>query len=104
MPTYQYECSRCGYSFERFQKITDPPAKRCPKCRCGVKRVPASGAGIIFKGSGFYQTDYRSDSYKNAATKESGGGKKTDKTESKSTSTSSETKPKAEPVDKKKSA
>jgi putative FmdB family regulatory protein len=70
MPTYQYECSRCGNAFERFQKITDPPAKRCPKCRGGVRRVPASGAGIIFKGSGFYQTDYRSKSYSEAASKE----------------------------------
>ena len=81
MPTYQYECSRCGYSFERFQKITDPPAKRCPKCRCGVKRVPASGAGIIFKGSGFYQTDYRSRSYNEAAKKDKAAAEpaKTDK-------------------------
>jgi putative FmdB family regulatory protein len=76
MPTYEYECSRCGHSFELFQGIKDPPAKRCPKCRCAVRRVPSSGAGIIFKGSGFYQTDYRSKSYKEAATKDSGAADK----------------------------
>ncbi len=70
MPTYEYECTKCGYTFERFQKMTDEPLKRCPKCRCKVKRLIGSGAGIIFKGSGFYQTDYRSSSYKEAEKKE----------------------------------
>jgi putative FmdB family regulatory protein len=67
MPTYQYECRRCGNVFERFQSIKDKPVKRCPECRGGVKRVPGAGAGIIFKGSGFYQTDYRSKGYGEAA-------------------------------------
>lgn len=67
MPTYEYECLRCGHDFERFQKITDAPVKTCPKCRGKVRRRIGTGAGIIFKGSGFYATDYRSDSYHKAA-------------------------------------
>jgi putative FmdB family regulatory protein len=59
MPTYEYECTNCGYSFEAFQKITDPPFKTCPKCNNKVRRLISSGAGIIFKGTGFYATDYR---------------------------------------------
>jgi putative FmdB family regulatory protein len=74
MPTYQYECQRCGNIFERFQKISDPPLKVCSKLRCKgrVKRMIGTGAGIIFKGSGFYSTDYRSESYKAAHNKEKG--------------------------------
>lgn len=59
MPTYEYECTHCGHSFEAFQKITDKPLNKCPKCNNKVKRLISSGAGIIFKGSGFYATDYR---------------------------------------------
>ncbi len=59
MPTYEYECSKCGYTFERFQNMSDEPLKRCPKCRCKVRRLLGVGAGIIFKGSGFYETDYK---------------------------------------------
>lgn len=72
MPTYQYECQRCGKIFEQFQKISDPPLKICPKksCKGRVKRMIGTGAGIIFKGSGFYTTDYRSESYKTALSKE----------------------------------
>ena len=70
MPTYEYECKKCGHEFERFQKISDPPLKRCPKCRGAIRRKIGSGAGLIFKGSGFYITDYRSDSYKKAASSE----------------------------------
>lgn len=70
MPTYEYECTSCGHVFERFQSITDKPLKRCPECRCKVRRLIGSGAGIIFKGSGFYETDYRSESYKQAAKRE----------------------------------
>ena len=58
MPTYEYECLRCGYRFEEFQKMSDEPVKRCPKCNGKVKRLISTGAGIIFKGSGFYATDY----------------------------------------------
>ena len=67
MPTYEYECQKCGHRFELFQMMSEEPKKRCPECRGKVKRLIGSGAGIIFKGSGFYQTDYRSDSYKKAA-------------------------------------
>ena len=71
MPTYEYECLKCGAQFERFQSIKDDPLKRCPTCRGKVRRLVGTGAGIIFKGSGFYQTDYRSESYRQAAKKES---------------------------------
>lgn len=67
MPTYDYECGNCGYIFEVFQSISDKPLKKCPKCSGKVKRCIGAGAGVIFKGSGFYQTDYRSESYKRAA-------------------------------------
>ena len=59
MPTYEYECLKCGYRFERFQKITENPIKTCPKCRKLVRRLIGTGSGIIFKGAGFYATDYR---------------------------------------------
>lgn len=75
MPTYEYECLRCGHHFEKFQKMSDPPAKRCPKCRGKVKRRIGTGAGILFKGSGFYITDYRSESYKKAAKSEAESAK-----------------------------
>ena len=71
MPTYDYVCENCGYEFEQFQTITAKPIRKCPRCgREGVKRLIGVGAGIIFKGSGFYETDYRSESYKKAAEKE----------------------------------
>jgi putative FmdB family regulatory protein len=60
MPTYEYRCNRCGHTFEKFQQITAEPVKRCPECgRRSVERLIGTGAGIIFKGSGFYETDYR---------------------------------------------
>lgn len=67
MPTYDYVCTRCGHEYELFQKMSDEPQKRCPKCRSKVERKIGSGAGLIFKGSGFYITDYRSDDYKKKA-------------------------------------
>jgi putative FmdB family regulatory protein len=78
MPTYEYACEKCGQNFEAFQSMRDEPFRECPKelCRLGrwghgkVKRLLGTGAGIIFKGSGFYTTDYRSSSYKEAAKKE----------------------------------
>jgi len=73
MPTYEYECKKCGHRFELFQKITDPPRKRCPKCRGAVRRLIGAGGVMLFKGSGFYATDYRSESYKKQKEKESGG-------------------------------
>jgi len=74
MPTYEYECTKCGHLFEKFQSMKDEPLKRCPKCRCKVKRLLGTGAGIIFKGSGFYQTDYRSSAYHEAAKREKSAG------------------------------
>lgn len=71
MPTYEYECEKCGKRLEKVQPITAEPLKDCPKCKKKtLRRVISSGGGIIFKGSGFYQTDYRSDSYKKSAEKE----------------------------------
>jgi putative FmdB family regulatory protein len=68
MPTYAYKCDSCGHEFDQFQSITAKPVHKCPACgKRTVKRLVGTGAGIIFKGSGFYQTDYRSDTYKKAA-------------------------------------
>ncbi|HUS58390.1 MAG TPA: FmdB family zinc ribbon protein [Planctomycetota bacterium] len=64
MPTYEYECTVCGHRFEEFQSITAAALEDCPKCGKKVKRLLGNGSGIIFKGSGFYQTDYRSKEYK----------------------------------------
>ena len=63
MPTYSYICESCGNQFDLFQKMSDPPVDRCPKCGGRVRRKIGAGAGIIFKGSGFYATDYRSPDY-----------------------------------------
>jgi len=61
VPTYEYQCRRCGHRFEVFQRIVDPPVKDCPKCEAsdGVEQIISGGSGLIFKGSGFYETDYR---------------------------------------------
>ncbi len=59
MPTYEYECKKCGHLFERFQSMMEDPVKVCPECGGKVKRLISSGAGLIFKGSGFYITDYK---------------------------------------------
>jgi putative FmdB family regulatory protein len=106
MPTYEYSCQKCGQNFEAFQSMRDEPFRECPKDLCRlpkwghgkVKRLLGTGAGLIFKGSGFYSTDYRSESYKAAAKKESapkaseGGGDKPSKTEPAKTSSPGETK------------
>lgn len=70
MPTYEYRCRDCRYRFEEFQRITDPPVTSCPRCKGEVERLISAGSGLLFKGSGFYITDYRSESYKKAADKE----------------------------------
>ena len=68
MPTYDYECAKCGHTFDAFQNMSDEPLKKCPECgQKGLKRLIGGGLGVIFKGSGFYITDYRSESYKKAA-------------------------------------
>ncbi len=70
MPTYQYRCNNCQFEFEVFQKISDSPLNTCPECKGRVQRIVSGGAGFLLKGSGFYTTDYRPDSYKKAAEKE----------------------------------
>lgn len=59
MPTYEYRCKKCGYEFDEFQKMTEEPLRVCPKCNGELKRLIGTGAGPIFKGNGFYQTDYK---------------------------------------------
>lgn len=92
MPTYEYACETCGHKFDAFQSMKDEPLQDCPECgRKSLKRLIGTGAGIIFKGNGFYCTDYRSDSYDKARQKdkqepasktETSGTKETAKTES----------------------
>jgi putative FmdB family regulatory protein len=94
MPTYDYKCDACEHEFELFQSIKADPIKKCPECgRAKVRRLIGPGAAIVFKGSGFYKTDYRSESYKKAASSESaspsaGTTDKKGKTESKKASKS----------------
>jgi putative FmdB family regulatory protein len=74
MPTYEYRCAACGHELEQFQSITAAPPKKCPAChKAKLQRLMGTGAGVIFRGSGFYQTDYRSESYKQAADAEKKG-------------------------------
>jgi putative FmdB family regulatory protein len=72
MPTYEYRCPACGTDFEKFQKMSDPSAADCPSCGAAADRRMSAGAGLVFKGSGFYITDYRGDSYKKAAQSDAG--------------------------------
>jgi putative FmdB family regulatory protein len=68
MPTYEYECAACGHEFELFQQMSEAVKRKCPKChKRSLQRRVGIGAGVLFKGSGFYETDYRSESYKKAA-------------------------------------
>ena len=82
MPTYEYRCPK-GHEFEVFQRITEEPGATCPECGERAERQLSAGAGLLFKGSGFYITDYRSDSYKKAAGGEKSGGEKSSGSESK---------------------
>jgi|SRR6516162_7471646 putative FmdB family regulatory protein len=107
MPTYEYVCEKCGHQFEKFQSISAKPLTTCPEEACTqkkwgkglVKRAISGGAGLIFKGSGFYITDYRSDKYKEAAKKEaapaasSGGESKSSGGDSKPAASKPEAKP-----------
>ena len=105
MPTYEYQCSECGHTFEEFQSITAAAIHRCPECKKNkVQRLIGCGSALIFKGKGFYQTDYRSDNYKKAAEADKpqaasskkdsvgghGGGKKTEAKVSSNPSTSAD--------------
>jgi len=68
MPTYEYQCEACEHNFDEFQSIKDKPLKKCPQCgKNKLRRIFGAGAAILFKGSGFYETDYRSESYKKSA-------------------------------------
>lgn len=83
MPTYEYVCAKCGHEFEQFQSMKDEPLKKCPKCKkAGLKRLVGGGAGLIFKGSGFYITDYK----KKSGGEKSGSDKPAAKSETKSES------------------
>jgi putative FmdB family regulatory protein len=89
MPTYDYVCDSCGHEFEAFESITSQPQTDCPECKTPkLRRKIGPGAAILFKGSGFYKTDYRSDSYKSAA--------KAEKSSSESSSTSKSDSPKSD--------
>jgi putative FmdB family regulatory protein len=79
MPTYEYECEKCQHLFEQVQKITDEPVKVCPVCGGKVKRLISGGGGFLFKGNGFYITDYRSESYKKRQKEETGTTTKDEK-------------------------
>jgi len=82
MPTYDYECDACDHAFEEFQSMMDKPLKKCPKCgKPKLRRLIGTGAAILFKGSGFYQTDYRSESYKSAAKADEPKAKEAPKTD-----------------------
>lgn len=86
MPTYEYQCKNCGLKFEEFQSIADAPLQNCPSCRGQLVRLLSGGAGLIFKGSGFYITDYKNKS----------GGNSDGKSTSKGTDNKSETAAKTE--------
>jgi putative FmdB family regulatory protein len=90
MPTYDYECDACGHKLEIFQGINEQALKKCPSCNKNqLRRLFGTGAAIVFKGSGFYQTDYRSDSYKKGAAADSSSTGESKSSETKSDSSSS---------------
>lgn len=99
MPTYDYKCNACGHRFELFQSMKDSPKRKCPACeKNALERLIGTGAAILFKGSGFYETDYRSESYRKSAEAEKSSGSSESKSETKP-DTKVEAKPekKAEP-------
>jgi putative FmdB family regulatory protein len=99
MPTYEYECTKCAHRFEKFQSMSAEPIKTCPKCKKKVRRLIGKGAGIIFKGGGFYETDYRSASYQKKAESEkksSTPDSKSDKSKSPAKETKTDTPSKKE--------
>jgi putative FmdB family regulatory protein len=91
MPTYDYECTACGHRFDELQSFSTPPLTKCPKCKKNkLQRLFGGGGAIIFKGSGFYETDYRSDSYKKAAEKDKKSAEGSSSSEKSSEKSSSE--------------
>lgn len=96
MPTYDYACEACSHEFEHFQSITSSPLRKCPECgERKLKRLIGAGAGLLFKGSGFYITDYRSEGYKEAAKKDAPKDKKKDSKDKSSSGKKSKSKEKA---------
>ena len=88
MPTYDYLCDACGHEFELFQSITEPLKRKCPECKKPkLRRLFGTGAAVVFKGSGFYQTDYRSESYKSGAEKDKPKSESSDKSDTSSSKT-----------------
>jgi putative FmdB family regulatory protein len=97
MPTYEYECDACGHEFEEFQSMSDELLVKCPKCgKKKLRRLFGTGAAVLFKGSGFYETDYRSDSYKTAAKADKEAGKPAAATDGKSGASDAPAAPAAE--------
>lgn len=95
MPTYDYKCKKCDHAWEAFQSIKAEPIKKCPECgKNQAQRLISGGGGILFKGGGFYETDYRSDSYKKAAKADSESSSSS-KSESKSSDKKADSKPAA---------
>lgn len=98
MPTYDYECDACGHTMELFQGINDPVEKKCPECKKNkLKRLFGAGAAIVFKGSGFYQTDYRSEGYKKAAKADKSSTSSSSKSDSKASKSESKASKPAKP-------
>lgn len=84
MPTYEYRCRACGHEFEKFQQMSDTPIRVCPVCECDdVERLISVGGGILFRGPGFYATDYRKDGPGSKAERESSEGSKSTETSEK---------------------
>lgn len=79
MPTYEYKCRECGHTFERYQRISEDPLEECPECHGRVQRLISSGGGLVFKGPGFYATDYRSSGTAGRSSKEGSGSASSDK-------------------------
>ncbi len=90
MPTYEYACSQCGHKFEEFKSILSEPTRECPQCAGRVQRLINGGVGLIFKGSGFYLTDYKKSS---TGAKEAGDGAKPEKANGKKETASAEKSP-----------
>jgi putative FmdB family regulatory protein len=102
MPTYEYQCQNCGYEFELFQQMTASVKKKCPECeKLKLKRLIGSGSAVVFKGSGFYETDYRSNSYKkDAKAEKESSNPKEDSTKKDSTKKDSSKKDSKKPKEK----
>ena len=99
MPTYDYECDACGHKAEAFQAMSEEPLKKCPKCKKSkYRRLFGAGAAIMFKGSGFYQTDYRSEGYKKSAAADKPADSSTSSSDSKSDSKGESSKSESKPA------